>query len=79
MMTAQQKHLVATKHMNRDLVSSGANKTIANIISDDFCFKSKKKGIVEKIDEKNEIAILSYSDGTKDFIDLSEKMVKNGG
>ena len=79
MMTAQQKHLVPTRKMNRDLVSSGANKSIANIISDDFCFKSKKKGTIEKIDEKNQIAILSYSDGTKDFIDLSEKLVKNGG
>lgn len=47
------------------------------MISDDFAFKSKKDGFVEKIDNKNKLAILQYDDGTEDAIDLSDKLNKN--
>ena len=55
------------------------NKTLAYMISDDFCFKAKKAGKVEKIDNANKVAILQYNDGTKDAIDLSDKLDKNSG
>ena len=53
------------------------NKTLAFIISDDFAFKAKKSGIVEKVDRTNGIALLKYDDDTKDAIDLASKLGKN--
>lgn len=53
------------------------NKTLAYLITDDFCFKAKKDGIVEKIDTKNKVAILKYNDNTYDSIDLDDKLEKN--
>lgn len=53
------------------------NKTLAFMISDDFAFKAKKSGILEKIDRVNKLAILKYDDGTMDAIDLKDKLDKN--
>lgn len=64
---------------SKQLIGSGMNKTLAFMISDDFCFKAKQAGIVEKIDTTNKIAILKYDDGTKDAIDLADKLNKNSG
>lgn len=58
-------------------MSSGVEKTIPYLISNDFAFKSKKAGMVEKIDEKNKVAILKYEDGSSDIIDLGNKLSKN--
>lgn len=55
------------------------NKTLAYMVSDDFCFKAKKSGIIEKIDNANKVVILLYDDGTKDAIDLASIMSKNSG
>jgi hypothetical protein len=62
---------------HKQLIGSGVNKTMAFMISDDFAFKAKENGIIEKIDLDNKIAILLYSNGKKDAIDLSEIFVKN--
>jgi len=66
-------------HPSKQLIGSGMNKTLAYMISDDFCFKAKKPGIVEKIDKVNKVVILKYDDDTKDAIDLSDKLDKNSG
>ena len=62
---------------SKQLIGTGANKTLAYLLSDDFCFKAKKAGRVAKIDTKNNLAILMYDDGTKDAIDLDDKLSKN--
>lgn len=62
---------------SKQLFGSGMNKTLGFMISDDFCFKAKKDGKVSKIDLKNNIAILDYSDGSQDALDLSDKLDKN--
>lgn len=53
------------------------NKTLAFTISDDFAFKAKKDGVVSKLDKQNKLALLTYDDGTKDAIDLDNKLDKN--
>lgn len=53
------------------------NKTLAFLLSDDFCFHAKKSGKVTKIDDKNKLALLEYNDGTRDAIDLADKLNKN--
>jgi len=75
--STQQKHIIPVAVQNKPLFGSGVEKTLPYILSDDFVFKAKDKGIVEKVDTKNEMAILKYSDGKKDIIDLSESLAKN--
>ena len=77
MQVAQTGHSVPIMHPNKQLFGSGMNKTMAFLISDDFCFHAKKDGVVSKIDDANKLALLSYADGTRDAIDLSDKLDKN--
>lgn len=77
MQVSQTKHTMPVAVMNKQLFGSGANKTLAWMISDDFCFKAKKDGVVEEIDKVNKVAILKYTDGTRDAVDLHEVMVRN--
>jgi hypothetical protein len=77
MQIGQTKHTMPVMKAHKQLIGSGVNKTMAYMISDDFVFKAKKDGKVEKIDEENKIVILLYNDETKDAIDISDKLVKN--
>lgn len=79
MQVAQTGHTLPVLQTSKQLIGSGMNKTLAFMISDDFAFKAKKDGIVEKIDNLNKLAILDYADGTKDAIDLGDKLNKNSG
>jgi hypothetical protein len=77
MAVSQTKHTMPVRHAHKQLIGSGMNKTLAYMISDDFCFKAKKSGFVELIDTAQNLIILSYDDGTKDAIDTKEILVKN--
>lgn len=77
MNVSQSKHLVPVKVMHKPLFGSGVNKSVGYLISDTFCFKAKKNGTVEEIDNVNKLVILKYEDGSRDSIDISEVMVKN--
>jgi len=78
MQVTQQKHVIPVAKQNKLLFGSGVEKTIPYILGDDFVAKAKKDGMVESIDEKNHIAILKYNDGTKDIVDISRQLAKNG-
>ena len=65
MQVAQTKHTMPVEKTHKQLIGSGINKTMAFMISDDFAFKAKKDGIVEKIDKDTKLALLLYNDGTK--------------
>jgi len=77
MQVAQTKHTMPVASSSKQLIGSGMSKTMAFMISDDFCFKAKQDGIVENIDDATHFAILKYVDGTKDAIDLSDVLSKN--
>lgn len=74
---SQTKHTMPVVKTHKQLVGSGINKTMAFMISDDFVFKAKYNGKLEKIDEDNKIAILLYDNGKKDAIDMAPFLVKN--
>ena len=74
---SQTKHTMPVVKTHKQLIGSGVNKTMAFMISDDFVFKAKEDGYIEKIDNDNQLAILLYKSGKKDAIDLSETLVKN--
>lgn len=77
MQVAQTGHTLPIIHSSKQLIGTGMNKTLAFLISDDFCFHAKKDGIVKKIDNKYKLVLLDYNDGTRDAIDISDKLDKN--
>jgi len=81
MQSVQQKHIVSVKEQSAPLIGSGIEKTVPYIISDEFAFKAKEDGVVQKIDYKNKVAILKYKSGKEDLIDLDvvETNNSNGG
>jgi hypothetical protein len=66
-----------TVKQSKPLYGSGVEKVIPYNISSDFVDIAKQDGIVKSVDEKNEIAILEYKDGTTEAIDFSDKVSKN--
>lgn len=77
MQISQSSHLAPILKPSKQLIGTGVNKTLAFLLSNDFCFKAAKDGRVSKIDRVNKIVILTYTDGTKDAIDIGVKLDKN--
>ena len=77
MQVSQTKHSMPVEVSNKQLFGSGVNKTLAYMISDEFCFKAKESGYVMQIDNENKIIILEYDSGKHDAIDMQEVLVKN--
>lgn len=77
MQVAQTGHTRPILHSSKQLIGTGMNKTLAFLLSDDFCFHAKKDGVVSKIDNEHKLALLNYNDGTRDAIDLADKLNKN--
>ena len=69
------KHEVRTIDSDPLLVTSGADEALAYMTSDRFAFKSKQNGVVEEVNEY--YILIKYDDGTKEFIDLKNKIEKN--
>ena len=74
---AQSGHTLPILSPSKQLIGSGVNKTLAFMISDDFAFKAKKDGRIDKIDKENKLVFLQYIDGTRDAIDLGVVLDKN--
>jgi len=74
----QQKHIIPTKIKSKPLFGSGIEKTLPYLMNDEFIVKAVKNGKVKNIDDKNKIVTLEYKDGSLDYIDLSEHLLKNG-
>jgi hypothetical protein len=77
MTSIQSKHIINTDKQDKLLVGSGVEKTMPQVLNDDFVFKAKDSGKVEKIDEENQLMIVKYDNGEKDLIDLSPVLGKN--
>lgn len=69
------KHMVRTEDSDPLLVTNGSDEAMPYISGDKFAFKSKKAGKVEEITE--DYIMLSYEDGTKDFVSIKESIEKN--
>lgn len=69
------KHGMRVKNAMPMLVTNGADEALAYMTSDTFAFKAKDDGtIIEKTDE---YMIVSYKNGTNEFVDLRELVKKN--
>ena len=69
------KHAVRTEDSDPLLVTNGSDEALAYLTSDKFAYKAKKEGKIEEI--TSEYILISYNDGTKDFINLKETIEKN--
>ena len=69
------KHTMRTEKSDPLLVTNGADEALCYICSDQFVHKAKGKGTVTSLTEND--MIITYEDGTKEFIDLKEKIEKN--
>jgi hypothetical protein len=69
------KHSTPIEYGTPLLVTTGADAAMPYLTSDMFAHKSKKKGkVVELTDE---YMIVEYTDGDKEYINLSEQTMKN--
>ena len=73
----QQAHTTPSIKQSKPLIGSGIHKALAHMIGDDFAFKAKHNGVVEKIDSKTDTIQIKYEDGTIGVIDTKPRLVKN--
>jgi hypothetical protein len=73
MANRQTQHMIPTVKQHPMLIGSGMEKSIAYYISDNFVFRTKQAGVIEKIDLKSEVAIIRYDDDTTAAVDLATK------
>lgn len=79
MVSGQSKHIIPVAKTDKLLVGNGSQKTLPHMLGSDFINVAKQDGQVVEIDEKTNLMIVKYKDGTYDSCDLSPKVVKNGG
>ena len=73
MYVTQSQHQLAVNDMDTALVSTGAFKAIPHVVSNDFVNKALEDGVIDEIDEKNQIIKIKYTDGTTGIIDTETK------
>ena len=69
------KHTVRCDNYSPALITTGADKALPKLISDDFAFKAKDSGEVVELGE--DYMIVKYKGGDCDYIDLSDTAEKN--
>lgn len=78
MSSTQSKHIVSTFKSDPVLIGNGMEKVLPKIISDDFAFKAKQDGYVVEINNKTNLMVIEYKDGTHNIVDLNPLIEKNG-
>lgn len=69
------KHALRTEEADPLLVTSGADEAMVYMTTDKFAFKAKHNGVIKELTE--DYIIVEYDNGTKDFINLKERVMKN--
>lgn len=69
------KHTIRVKHSDPCLITNGASAALPYLISDEFAHKAKDSG--EVVEKEDDFMIVSYKNGTSDYVDLSNKIEKN--
>lgn len=79
MTTKQSGHIIPVQNNCPVLITTGMDQIIHNYTSNDFSVVAQEDGVVEDINEKVGIVIIKYKSGKIQAIDISSRMVKNGG
>lgn len=69
------KHTVRTTESDPLLVTNGADEALPFIASDLFAHKAKYDGVIKEITD--DLIIVEYKNGEKEYIDISETIQKN--
>lgn len=69
------KHLMRTNNSDPLLITSGADEALPYLISNTFVHKAKGKG--EVLELTDDYMVISYDDGSTDYVDLHENVEKN--
>lgn len=75
----QSRASVPVRDSSPVLISNGSEESCAHYLSSDYVVEAEQNGVVVEYDEKAEIMIIEYKDGTHRAINLGKKIVKNGG
>lgn len=78
MATKQSKHIIPIAKSSPVLISNGVEQVIQYHLSNDFIVKAKMDGKVLDVDESTGLVIVEYTDGSKQAIDTTSRVVKNG-
>lgn len=70
------KHGMRTNAAAPLLITTGADEALPKMVSDKFAFKAKDNGTVVEYVE-NKYIVVSYKNGTSDYINLGEQIEKN--
>ena len=73
--TQTSKHNVRVQGATPMLITNGTDEAIPYLSSNVFAYKAKDKGTIKEITDS--YMIIEYSNGTNDYIDLSERIEKN--
>lgn len=75
----QSRATVPVKNASPVLMSNGADESCTHYLSSDYIVEADQDGVVIEYDEKAEIMVVEYKDGTHRAINLGKNIVKNGG
>lgn len=79
-MTSKQScHAIPVMEQSPLLITNGFDSTIQYRTSSDFSVVAEQDGVVIEKNEKVNIMVVKYKDGTIKAIDLDKKIVQNGG
>ena len=70
------KHAMRVNHADPCLITNGASAALPYLISDEFAYKAKDNGEVTEFVE-DDYMIISYRDGTADYVKLNNSIEKN--
>jgi len=77
--TKESKHIIPVAHSDPLLITNGVEKALPFMASSDFIQIAKDKGEVLSVNEVTGIAIVKYSSGETEAIDIKHRVDKNGG
>lgn len=69
------KHMLRTKDSDPLLITNGADEAMPYLTLDKFAFKAKDNGVIKELTD--DLMIVEYDNGTKDYINLKETVEKN--
>lgn len=75
----QSRASVPVKNMSPVLISNGSDESCKHYLSSDYVVMAEQDGKVIEYDEKAEIMMVEYKDGTHRAVNLGKNIVKNGG
>jgi hypothetical protein len=79
MVGKESKHMMVPNESDPILIGNGVEKVVPYMVSNDFISIAKNNGKVLAVDKELGLAIVEYSDGVKESVDIVDRAHKDGG